>query len=89
MTMRLLVESELKPVVGVGGIGFDEFRWPSPVRPDDTLHLEIEVLEVRPFRSCSDQGVIKVKTTTLNQRHEPVKVSIGNLVVRRRPASTA
>ena len=89
MTMRLLVESELKPMVGIVGVGFDEFRWPSPVRPDDTLHLEIEVLEVRPSRSRSDQGVIRVKTTTLNQRNEPVQISIGSLIVPRRPASTA
>ena len=89
MTMRLLVESELKPVGGIVGVGFDEFRWPNPVRPDDTLPLEIEVLEVRASRSRSDQGVIKVKTTTLNQRNEPVQVSVGNLIVPRRPVSTA
>jgi acyl dehydratase len=89
MTMRLLVESELKPVGGIVGGGFDEFRWPSPVRPDDTLHLEIEVLEVRPSRSRSDQGVINVKTTTLNQRNEPVQVAVGSLIVPRRPVSTA
>ena len=87
MTMRLLVQSELKPVGGIVGAGFDEFRWPRPVRPDDTLHLEIEVLEVRPSKSRSDQGVIKVKTTTLNQSNEPVQVSVGNLIVQRRPAS--
>lgn len=40
--------------------------WPNPARPDDTLHLDIEVLEVRPSKSRPDQGVIKVKTTTLN-----------------------
>jgi acyl dehydratase len=60
MTMRLLVESELKPGGGIVGVGFDEFRWPNPVRPDDTLHLEIEVLEVRPLqvtpRSRCHQG---------------------------------
>jgi acyl dehydratase len=89
MTMRLLVESELKPVGGIVGVGFDEFRWPSPVRPDDTLHLEIEVLEVRPSRSRSEQGVINVKTTTLNQRNEPVQVAVGSLIVPRRPVSTA
>ena len=48
MTMRLLVESELKPAGGIVSVGFDEFRWPSPVPPDDTLHLEIEVLEYHP-----------------------------------------
>jgi acyl dehydratase len=36
MTMRLLVESELGPAGGIVGVGFDEFRWPNPVRPDDT-----------------------------------------------------
>ena len=84
MTMRLLVESELKPAGGILGVGFDEFRWPNPVRPDDTLHLEIEVLEVRPSRSRPDQGILKVKTTTLNQRDEPVQISIVNLIVPRR-----
>ncbi len=87
MTMRLLVESELKPAGGIVGAGFDEFRWPGPVRPDDTLHLDIEVLEVRLSKSRPDQGLIKVKTTTLNQRNEPVQISVGNLIVRRRPAS--
>jgi acyl dehydratase len=89
MTMRLLVESELKPAGGIVGVGFDEFRWPSPVRPDDILHLKIEVLDVRPSRSRPDQSVVKVKTTTLNQRDEPVQVSVGNLIVPRRSPSTA
>src|SRR3954462_5942846 len=35
MTMRLLVESELKPAGGIVGAGADEFRWPRPVRPGD------------------------------------------------------
>jgi acyl dehydratase len=33
MSMRLLVEGELKPAGGVVGLGFDEIRWPRPVRP--------------------------------------------------------
>ena len=85
VTMRLLVESELRPAGGIVGAGFDELRWPRPVRPGDELHVEIEVLEVRPSKSRPDQGMIKVRTTTLNQKDEPVQVSIGNLVVRRRP----
>ena len=84
MTMRLLVESDLKPAGGIVGAGFDEFRWPRPVRPGDELHLEIEVLEVRPSRSRPEQGMVKIRTTTLNQKGEPVQVSVGNLVVPRR-----
>jgi acyl dehydratase len=81
MTMRLLVESELKPAGGIIGAGFDEFRWPRPVRPGD----ESEILEVRTSKSRPEQGLIKVRTTTKNQNGEPVQVSIGNLVVPRRP----
>ena len=86
MTMKLLVESELKPAGGIIGAGFDEFKWPRPVRPGDELRLDIEILEVRPSKSRPDQGMVKVKTTTLNQNGEPVQVSVGSLVVPRRPA---
>ena len=88
MTMRLLVNSEFKPAGGIIGAGFEEMRWPRPVRPGDELHLESEVLEVRPSKSRPDQGVIKVRTTTLNQNGEPVQVFVGNLIVLRRPSSS-
>src|SRR5437867_10681044 len=70
-TMRLLVDGEFKPAGGIVGAGFDELRWPLPVRPGDELRVESEVLEVR--------------TTTLNQNKEIVQVSVGDLVVPRRP----
>lgn len=85
-TMRLLVESDLKPAGGIVGAGFDEFRWPRPVRPGDELRVESEVLEVRQSKSRPDQGVIKVRTTTSNQRGEPVQISVGHLIVPRRPS---
>ena len=84
LTMRLLVESEFKPAGGIIGAGFDEFRWPRPVRAGDELHLKIEVLEARPSKSRPDQGLIKVRTTTLNQNDEAVQVNVGNLIVPRR-----
>jgi acyl dehydratase len=85
VTMRLLVESDLKPAGGIVGAGFDEFCWPRPVRPGDELRIESEVLEVRPSRSRPNQGMIKVRTTTLNQNDEAVQVIVGSLVVPRRP----
>jgi acyl dehydratase len=85
MTMRLLVQGDLKPAGGIVGAGFDEMQWPRPVRPGDELRVEVEVLEVRPSKSRPQQGMVKVRTTTLNQRDEPVQVSVGNLVVMRRP----
>ena len=88
LTMRLLVESEIAPAGGVVVAGFDEFRWPRPVRPgDEELHIESEVLDVRPSRSRSNQGLIKVRTTTLNQNDEAVLVQIANLIVPRRQSA--
>src|SRR2546422_11760980 len=84
LTMRLLVEGDLKPAGGIVGVGFDEIRWPLPVHPGDELHLESEVLEVRPSKSGPNQGLIKVRTTTRNQDGEAVQVSVGNLIVPRR-----
>jgi acyl dehydratase len=84
MTMRLLVDGDLKPAGGIIGLGFDEFRWPRPVRPGDELHLTSEILEVRPSKSRPDQGLVKVRTTTFNQNNEPVQITVGNLLVPRR-----
>ena len=84
LTMRLLVEGELKPAGGIVGVGFDEFRWPLPVHPGDELYLESEVLEVRPSKSRPNHGLIKVRTTTRNQDGEAVQVSVGSLIVPRR-----
>jgi acyl dehydratase len=88
VTMRLVVEGELKPAGGVVGLGFDELSWPRPVRPGDELCVESEILEVRPMKSRPSLGVIKVRTITLNQNGDPVQVSVGKLVVSRRPSSS-
>jgi len=82
--MRLVVESELKPAGGIVGASVDQLRWPQPVRPGDELRVESEILEVRPLKSRPDQGLIKVRTTTLTQNGGPVQVFIVNLIVPRR-----
>lgn len=84
VTMRLLVEGEFKPAGGIVGAGLDELRWPRPLRPGDELRVESEVLEVRPSKSRPEQGVVKLRTTTLNQDGEAVQISVGNVVVLRR-----
>jgi acyl dehydratase len=89
LTMRLMLDSDLKPAGGIVGAGFDEFRWALPVRPGDELRVEIEVLEVRPSKSKPDQGLIRMRTTTLNQKGEMVQVFVGTLVVPRRAQAAA
>jgi acyl dehydratase len=86
ITMRLFVESSLRPAGGIVGAGIEELRWPLPVRPGDELRLEAEVLEVRPSKSRPIQGLVKVRMTTCNQKGEAVQIFVGNLVVPRRPS---
>jgi acyl dehydratase len=85
ITMRLLVDSDIKIAGGLIGAGLDELRWPRPVRPGDELRVEGEVLETRASKSRPSQGIIKVRATTLNQYNEPVQVWVGSLIVLRRP----
>jgi acyl dehydratase len=90
LTMRLLVDSPVKPANGIIGAG-GEFSWPRPVRPGDELRLGSEILEVRPSQSRPDRGTIKVRVTTLNQDGDAVQILIANLIVTRRspPAAPA
>ncbi len=83
LTMRLLVTGEFKPAGGLVGAS-NEISWTRPVRPGDVLRVESEVLEVRPSKSRPEQGVVRMRTTTLNQNDEPVQVLVANLVVPRR-----
>src|SRR5882757_9209868 len=84
VSMRLLMETGLKPAGGYIGAGADGFRWPRPVRPGDELRVECEVIDVRPSHSRRDRGLIKVRMTTLNQDSEATLTYIANMVVLRR-----
>src|SRR5262249_10293136 len=81
MVMRMIVESDLRPAGGTIGAGVEDLRWPRPVRPGDVLHVEGEVLDVRPSRSRPELGVVKIRATTLNQKGEPVQISTPVLMV--------
>ncbi len=73
----------------LGAIGVDELRWLRPVYPGDTLSVETEVIEKRESKSRPDMGIIKTKTTVLNQIGEPVMTMIPISMWRRRPATQA
>ena len=54
------------------------------MRPGDELRIECEVIEMRPSKTRPEQGLIKLRTTTLNQDGEAVLVQVVNIVVLRR-----
>lgn len=85
-TMRLMVEGGLPIAGGIIGAGGEELRWLRPVRPGDILSIETEILELRRSGSNPGFGILKVRVTTLNQRSEPVQVSVGNILAPARDA---
>lgn len=86
LTMSLIA-ADVPLAGGIIGAGVEEMRWPRPVRPGDRLRIVSEVLEVRVSKSKPEQGLTKLRTTTLNHKNEPVQIMTANLVVPRRPAS--
>jgi itaconyl-CoA hydratase len=48
-------------------LAWDEIRLPNPVFEGDTIYSRSEVLEIRESRSRPNVGIVRVKTTGLNQ----------------------
>lgn len=83
---RLFIQSGIFLESSIGSPGIDELRWLAPVRPNDTLHCEVEVLEVRPSKSKPDRGIARLKYQAKNQRQEAVLTFIVNhLLLCRKP----
>jgi itaconyl-CoA hydratase len=51
----------------VANLGWDEVRLPHPVFEGDTIHARSEVLAARESKSRPNAGVVRVKTTGVNQ----------------------
>ena len=84
VTMRLNVLGDLQFAGGLIGLG-GEIEWPRPTRAGDTLRVESEILEITPSRSKPNQGIVRVRLTTVNQHGEPVQIFTAKLLVPRRP----
>ena len=87
LTMRLQYEAAFAHIVNGGvGAGIEKLEWTRPVRPGDTLHVVVEVQEMRPSASRPTRGLIRFLTTTVNQDGQVVQTMIGTVFVPRRPA---
>jgi acyl dehydratase len=82
---RMFIQLGTFRACGMGSPGLDELRWPRPVRPGDTIHSELEILETRPSKSKPDRGMMITRMTILNQDGEEVMTFKGMQLTRRRP----
>ncbi len=68
----------------MGSPGIDELRWLLPVRPGDTVHVEIAVTATR-LSSKGDRGYVHVDYAIKNQRGETVMTMKSVQIIAARP----
>jgi acyl dehydratase len=86
LAMRLVVDHYVSSVASLASPGIDELRWPTPVRPGDSLRLRITILQTRRSRSKPDRGLVRTRAELLNQHDQTVLSLVAmNLIRLRNP----
>lgn len=71
-----------------GTIVWDDVRFLIPVRPQDEISLELELIEKRLSRSKPDRGIVKTRVTLFNQHGEAVLTQFDTIMLKlRKPVS--
>jgi acyl dehydratase len=83
ITMRLFIQT-LKFAEGAIGLGVDELRWATAVKPGDSLQVETEILDVRASRSKPSHGIVRIRNVTTNQRGQIVQTMAASALVLRK-----
>jgi acyl dehydratase len=87
MAMRMMCDGYLLESASLGSPGIEKLNWLKPVYPGDVLHLRVEVLEARPMTSRPSVGLVRSRTTVLNQNDDAVLSMEGVGMFRRRSAA--
>lgn len=81
------VMHEMMPeIANIGGLGFDSLRWPLPMRPGETLDIELEVTSVTPSKSKPDRGVLTYALRAMNPARQVVFTADTPVMIKRRPS---
>ena len=86
LMMRLYYQHYLTHNASLASPGLDELRWLKPVRPGDTLSVQVTVLKTAPSRSKPDRGAVTSFVEVFNQASETVMSFQVVNIIGRRPA---
>ncbi len=81
MVMRLLVNSHPLGSTPLLGLGVEDLRWPTPVRPGDIIKAETEILSIVRSRSKPNHGIVRLRVTARNQHGNVVYVMTPSIWV--------
>ncbi|CCD94602.1 conserved hypothetical protein [Bradyrhizobium sp. ORS 375] len=82
--MRMMFDGFIGRTASLGSPGVNEVRWLSPLRPDDALTLDVEVLEARVSRSRPSTGIVTFKCSVRNAAGERLCEMVSPIIVERR-----
>jgi acyl dehydratase len=85
LVMRLTIQAKMFGSTLVLGLGVDELRWPTPVRPGDSITADYEIVSITPSKSKPEFGVVRVKTVARNQNGDIVLSMFTSVWVPRSP----
>lgn len=86
LAMRLMCDAYALEAASLGSPGVENIKWLKPVRPGDSLHLTLLVLEARVLASKPNIGLVRSKWHLFNQKDECVMEMEGLGMFARRPA---
>jgi acyl dehydratase len=86
LMMSLYAVHYLSSASSVASPGMEELRWPTPVRPGDTLTVRVTVERTRPSASRPDRGLVHSLIEVFNQRGDTAMAMRAVNVILRRPA---
>lgn len=81
--------SDLTLGTTLGNLGFEEVRFPAPVRIGDTLRAETTVISKRESKSRPDTGIVVFEHVGFNQRNEVVVRARRVAMMLKRPVNEA
>jgi acyl dehydratase len=82
IAMRLFADAVVLKADNKGGAGAREARWMKPVRPNDLLRIEAEVVETKPSQS-KPFGFVTFECRIYNEREQVAMVSMTPIIGRR------
>lgn len=86
LTMRMMFDAFLHRTASLGSPGVDTLRWTAPLRPDDDITLDLEVLDSRASRSKPELGIVTMKARVSNAAGTTLLELVSPLMIKRRAA---
>ena len=87
--MRMMFDGFIGRTASLGSPGVNELRWLAPLRPDDELTLDIDVMEARVSRSRPETGIVTFHGMARNAAGETLCEIVTPIIVERRVDATA